>query len=157
MGDDESADGKSPDEHQATASDDAGGYGRPPKSGQFKRGDNRPRPGRPPGARSFKTEARAMLAMPVPVSDGQRTRKVSTRAAAFLKLREKALRGDARALERILDLAREHDLDDSNATTGGLQKEDAEIRDRAVQRRLEELQRSLPQLTPGADSKEEEN
>jgi uncharacterized membrane protein len=118
------------------------GYGRPPKHGQFKKGERRAGAGRPPGSRSFKTEAREMLAMPVPISDGGRTRKVSTRKAALLKLREKALKGDSRALDRMIEMAREHELEDGAATTGALMREDAEVLERARQRMAEDL--SLP-------------
>lgn len=116
------------------------GYGKPPEHGKIKPGEVRNPRGKRKGTRSFKTEAREMLAMPVPVNSANGTvRKISTRAAVLLKLREKALKGDSRALDRMMEIAREHDLEDSNATTTGLQKEDADILERARQRQLDQL------------------
>ena len=45
------------------------------------------------------------LATPVKVKEGGRTRTKSTQEGALMVLREKALRGDARALDRLLELA----------------------------------------------------
>jgi hypothetical protein len=39
------------------------------------------------------------------VKEGGRTRKISTQEGALLVLREKALKGDARALDRLLGFA----------------------------------------------------
>jgi hypothetical protein len=45
------------------------------------------------------------LATPVKVTEGGRVRKKSTQEIALMVLREKALHGDTRALDRLLDLA----------------------------------------------------
>jgi hypothetical protein len=56
-------------------------------------------------------------------SDGK-PRKVSTQAAMLLRLREKALHGDGRALDRLLTLAQAYNDDDSVGATS-LAAEDA--------------------------------
>ena len=58
--------------------------------------------------RSLKNDIRDMLNMPVPLSGPGKQPKVTTRKAALLKLREKALKGDSRSLDRLIEFAREH-------------------------------------------------
>ncbi len=47
-----------------------------------------------------------MLEVPVRLNEQGRTRRVSTQEAALLRLREKALKGDARSLDQLLELAK---------------------------------------------------
>ena len=81
------------------------GYGKPPKHTRFKPGQSGNLNGRPKGVRNFKTDVQTTLKAPVKVTRDGRPRKVSTQEAALLRLREKALGGDARALDRLLALA----------------------------------------------------
>jgi hypothetical protein len=113
------------------------GYCRPPKHGQIKPGEVRNKRGKARGTRSLKNDVREILNMPVPLNDPGKKRKVTTRKAALLKLREKALKGDSRSLDRLLDYAREHDLEEGLiANTGTLLEHDQAIlarsRERAV-------------------------
>ena len=55
--------------------------------------------------RNFSTDVKATLKAPVKVTRDGRSRKVSTQEAALLRLREKGLGGDNRALERLLAFA----------------------------------------------------
>jgi hypothetical protein len=55
--------------------------------------------------RNLMTDVRLTLRTPVKVKKDGRSRSVSTQEGALLMLREKALRGDARALDRLLDFA----------------------------------------------------
>jgi hypothetical protein len=126
------------------------GKGKPPEHGKIKKGEVRNPRGKRRGTRSFKTEAREMLAMPVPVTGANgKVRRISTRAALLLKLREKALKGDSRALDRMMEMAREHDLDDTNTSTRALQKEDEAILERARERQKAFLASEVPPSTPG--------
>jgi len=114
------------------------GYCRPPKHGQIKPGEVRNKRGKARGTRSLKNDVREILNMPVPLNDPGKKRKVTTRKAALLKLREKALKGDSRSLDRLLEYAREHDLEEGLvANTGSLLEEDqpilAHARERAGQ------------------------
>ena len=81
------------------------GYGKPPTHTQFRPGQSGNPAGRRKGVRNLKTDVKRTLAMPVKVKEGGRTRTKSTQEAALMVLREKALRGDARALDRLLELA----------------------------------------------------
>jgi hypothetical protein len=80
------------------------GYGKPPTHTQYRPGQSG-HPGRRKGVRNLKTDVKRTLAMPVKVKEGGRTRTRSTQEATLMVLREKALKGNTRALERIVELA----------------------------------------------------
>jgi len=81
------------------------GRGKPPLQTRFKPGQSGNPKGRPKGVRNFETDVQATLEAPVKVTRDGKPRKLSTQEAALLRLREKALSGDARALDRLLALA----------------------------------------------------
>ena len=96
------------------------GYGKPPKEHQFPKNQSGNLKGRPKGARNFKTDVKETLKISVRVTNNGQPRTVSTQQAALLRLREKALGGDTRALDRLLGLAQTHngeDLADAAAET----------------------------------------
>ncbi len=104
------------------------GYGKPPKSTRFKPGKSGNPNGRPKGSRNFATDLRDVLEMPVPISEGGKRTTMSTQKAALMRLREKALKGDHRALERLLTLALAHDPgEDSKIEQPRLSPEDQAI------------------------------
>jgi hypothetical protein len=81
------------------------GYRKPPKHTQFRAGQSGNASGRRKGMRNLMTDVRRTLKVPVKVKDGGQSRKVSTQEGALMLLREKALKGDARALDRLIELA----------------------------------------------------
>jgi len=81
------------------------GYGRPPTHTQFRPGQSGNPAGRRKGVRNLSTDVKRALKVPVKVKEGGRTRAISTQEGALMMLREKALKGDARALDRLLELA----------------------------------------------------
>ena len=81
------------------------GYGKPPRDSQYRPGQSGYPAGRRKGVRNLKTDVKRTLKMPVKVKVGGRTRTRSTQEAALMVLREKALNGNTRALERLLELA----------------------------------------------------
>ena len=81
------------------------GYCRPPVHTQFKPGQSGNPAGRPKGVRNLMTDVKRTLQTPIKVKEGGRTRKRSTQEGALMVLREKALKGDARALDRLFELA----------------------------------------------------
>ena len=106
------------------------GYGKPPKHMQFPKGRSGNPKGRPKGHRNFRTDLLATLNAPVQLKEKGRSKKVSTQKAALLRLREKALAGEARALDRLIDLARVHnDEEISEATAAALVPSDSAILD----------------------------
>lgn len=68
-----------------------------------------------------------MLESPVTVNTEGGPRKISSQAAALLRLREKALKGDAKALQMMLELAQQHGIEEGTAAARGVQGVDAEI------------------------------
>lgn len=87
------------------------GRGKPPKKTQFRPGQSGNPRGRPKGVRNFKTDVRATLKSPVKVTRDGKPERLSTQEAMLLRLREKALAGDPRALDRLIELARVYDED----------------------------------------------
>ena len=102
------------------------GYGKPPRHSRFKPGQSGNPKGKKKGTRSFSTEVRATLGMPVVLTDSDRPRKVTTSAAALMRLREKALKGDSRSLDRLIDLSRQYG-DETAAASQQMSDEDAAI------------------------------
>ncbi len=125
--------------------DEEGGYGKPPKATRFKKGQSGNPKGRPRGSRNFSTDVKATLDQPVQLKIRGRNQTVATQQAALLRLREKALSGDGRALDRLLELARTYNDEDlSDATTVVLPSEDQAILDGYVER---QLRRQKPTMT----------
>jgi hypothetical protein len=81
------------------------GYRRPPLHSRFRAGQSGNPAGRRKGVRNLMTDVKRTLGRPIKVKEGGRTRTKSTQKGALMVLREKALRGDARALDRLLELA----------------------------------------------------
>src|ERR1700746_1539330 len=81
------------------------GYGRPPVHSRFKPGQSGNQRGRPKGTLNFTTDLKRTLQAPVTLNDGRKTRRVTTQEAALLRLAEKALNGDPRALEKLVSLS----------------------------------------------------
>ena len=89
------------------------GYGKPPKHSQFKKGKSGNPKGRPAGKKNFATYLDTMLKSKVPISENGKTRKITTVEASLARLREKALKGDPRSLEKLLDYAERYALEQS--------------------------------------------
>jgi hypothetical protein len=94
------------------------GYGKPPKRTRFAPGHSGNPSGRPKGTRNFKTDLTATLKAPVRITRDGKPQKVSTQEAMLLRLREKALAGDARALDRFISLAQTYNNEELIAASG---------------------------------------
>jgi hypothetical protein len=103
------------------------GYGKPPQHTRFAPGRSGNPKGRPKGVRNFGTDVKATLKAPVKVTRDGRPRKVSTQEAMLFRLREKALNGDARALDRLLQLAQTYNNEDVMADVASLGADDAMV------------------------------
>jgi hypothetical protein len=104
------------------------GYGKPPKSGMFKKGQSGNPKGKQKRVKNFRTEVNDMLATKVTVTAAGKPKLVGTTHAALMRLREKALKGDPRALNSLLGYAEEN----SNASE-----------DRSRERKLNKLERDI--------------
>jgi Family of unknown function (DUF5681) len=81
------------------------GYKRPPRHSRFQPGRSGNPCGRQKAVRNLGTDVKRTLEVPVRLNEQGKARRVSTQEAALLRLREKALKGDARSLDRLLELA----------------------------------------------------
>ena len=95
----------------ASSTDDKIGYKRPPLHTRFRSGMSGNPRGRQKGVRNFAADVKRTLEIPVTLSENGKSKRASTQEALILRLREKALKGDARALETLLSLARTHNED----------------------------------------------
>lgn len=84
------------------------GYCRPPVSGQFKSGQSGNPDGRKKGTNNFATDVKRSLNTPVEIMRDGKLQKISSQEAGVMRLREKALKGDAKSLDRYLDLAQQY-------------------------------------------------
>jgi hypothetical protein len=103
------------------------GYRRPPLHGRFRAGQSGNPAGRRKGVRNLMTDVKRTLGRPIKVKEGGRTRTKSTQEGALMVLREKALRGDARALDRLLELALRFNNDAGEIGTQALSPDDQVI------------------------------
>lgn len=85
--------------------EDPVGYGKPPKSGQFKKGQTGNPKGRPKGSLDLNTYVQQMLSAQVTVTEGGKRKRVNSLQATLMRLAEKSLKGDMRAIEKVLSLA----------------------------------------------------
>lgn len=100
--------------------EDAVGYGRPPRHSQFKPGQSGNAKGRPRGKRSMASLVGDVLAAKVTITSNGKRKRVSSETAMLLRLREKALGGDLRALNILLSLRAVHIPDAEGAADHGL-------------------------------------
>ena len=80
------------------------GFKKPPQHTRFRPGDSGNPGGRAKGVRNLATDVRRTLKGLIKVKEGGRSHKISAQAGMLLVLREKALKADARALDRLLNL-----------------------------------------------------
>ncbi|WP_436642158.1 DUF5681 domain-containing protein [Microbaculum sp. FT89] len=111
------------------------GFGKPPDRTKFKPGQSGNPKGRSKGSRNFSTDVREALKAKVRVRDGEGSRKTSTQEAALMRLREKALKGDARSLERLLELAATYNNDPEAVAVEDVSETDREILEALLSRR----------------------
>jgi Family of unknown function (DUF5681) len=103
------------------------GYGNPPQHSRFKPGASGNPTGKRKGARNLSSDVKRALLVPVKLKDRGKSRKISTQEAALMRLREKALQGDQRSLDRLLELARLFNNDPNARSDSGSAPEDEEI------------------------------
>jgi Family of unknown function (DUF5681) len=83
------------------------GYARPPRASRFQPGQSGNPNGRPKGARNASSLARDALERPINVKVKGTWRRMTVRKAAYLRLAERAVAGDAKALDYLLSLESE--------------------------------------------------
>ena len=81
------------------------GYSKPPKATQFKKGQSGNPKGRPKGSNNLSTDVKAILKSSVAINEDGKRKKVSTQQAMLLRLKERALKGDAKSINQLVGLA----------------------------------------------------
>src|SRR5260221_10195186 len=81
------------------------GYKKPPHHSRFQPGRSGNPRGKQKGVRNLGSDVKRTLEVPVRLNEQGRARRVSTQEAALLRLRGKALKGDARSPHRVLQRA----------------------------------------------------
>jgi hypothetical protein len=107
--------------------DYAVGYRKPPQATRFQPGQSGNPRGRRKGVRNLATDVKCTLKLPVKVHEGKGSRKISTQAGLLMLLREKALKGDARALDRLIDLSGRYNNESDSEVTHSLSSDDEAI------------------------------
>ena len=79
-------------------------YGKPPPDGRFKPGQSGNPKGRPKGAKNLKTDLAEELGEKIPIKEQGKTKKVSKQRAMLKALTAKALQGDTKAANTVLNL-----------------------------------------------------
>ena len=125
------------------------GYGKPPKHTRFKESQSGNPKGRPKGRRNFSTDVKDTLKEPVRLTKGGKRKTVSTQLATLLRLREQALSGDARALDRMIELARTYNDEDIAQAAAELSSTDAAILEDYNKRLLRQSGMSQPDDNDG--------
>lgn len=84
--------------------DDEVGYCKPPKQTRFKPGQSGNPNGKPRGSRGLRTELRSELGELVTITENGKSRRMPKRRVVIKALIAKALKGDVRAAEKIMQL-----------------------------------------------------
>jgi hypothetical protein len=130
------------------------GYCKPPKHTQFKPGQSGHPVGRPRGQRNFTTAVREALKEKMTIREGGRMRKLSKMDVVIQVALNKALKGDAKGLAAIVQLARWAGLMDDESdrsATESFSAEDQAILDDYLARRGVKP-RALEGEDPGAEA-----
>lgn len=122
------------------------GYGKPPKASRFKKGKSGNPKGRPKGVKNFASYLDEMLKAKVNVQTDGVLKKLNTTQAALAQLRLKALKGNPRALEKLLDYAERFCAEqDAKASEKTITREDQAIFETYKARVREEAMQSSNQ------------
>jgi len=81
------------------------GYGKPPEKNQFKPGQSGNTKGRPAGSKNLKTELEEELLEKIAIKEGGTQKNVSKQRAMIKALMAKAVQGDARAANTLINMS----------------------------------------------------
>jgi len=117
------------------------GYKSPPQHSRFQPGRSGNPRGKQKGVRNLGSDVKRTLEVPVRLNEQGRAKRVSTQQAVLLRLREKSLKGDARSLDRFLELAKTFN---NSATVESVGDEALAAEDQAILDAYAEEVRSRP-------------
>ncbi|TQF33475.1 DUF5681 domain-containing protein [Bradyrhizobium sp. UNPA324] len=128
------------------------GYGKPPLHSRFKPGQSGNPKGRPRGRLNFASDLKRVLEAPVSVTEGGKSRKVSTQEGVLLRLANKALNGSDRAMDKYLSLAEAHFAKNAEITSKTLSADDQAILEQFRQELLAEASASQDKIRDEDDT-----
>jgi Family of unknown function (DUF5681) len=129
------------------------GYARPPTSSQFQPGRSGNPKGRPKGTRNASSMARDALERTINVKVKGSWKKTTVRKAAYRRLGDRAVAGDAKALDYLLSLESEERLPGSDhAQTQPLSVKDFEL----LQGFFDRRRASVPQQAQPPDARQQQ-
>ena len=133
------------------------GYGRPPTKTHFKKGQSGNPRGRRKGSTNFATDLKHMLQAPVMFQDRGKPKKITTQRAMLMLTREKALKGDWRALDRLLALANDTSVGATSGLADASESSDQAILDNYRGRLFEEhAAQALREINPSHQPEDSE-
>jgi hypothetical protein len=116
------------------------GYGKPPKHTRFKPGQSGNPKGRKPGSKNVMTLLEQTLFDTVKVRENGKVRRVPAIQACLLNLRNQAIKGESKALDRYIRLACLHHSAQPESSSATAPEAVDQAADLAL---LQELQRML--------------
>jgi len=128
------------------------GFGKLPKSTRFKKGKSGNPDGRPKGTRNFNTDLAEVLSEKVTVIKNGKPKKVSSQSATLMRLREKTLSGDPRALALFVSLAQQLN---ANKEATSSEKSLIAAEEDILQRYVDGMQKSAPGVECGKGEPED--
>ena len=134
------------------ANDDDVGFGKPPKHTQFKPGQSGNPKGRPRGAKNLKTDLEEELRELITVREGGNVKTVSKQRAMLKSLTAKAVQGDPRAADIVINMMyRLLHEDEAEETSRGPSPDDKAILETHDKRVLQKAE-SPPEDNSGSDA-----
>ncbi len=98
--------------------DDVVGYKRPPKQSRFKKGKSGNPKGRPKGRKNLSTHLYRILNERILIKEGDKVCKITKGEAMLKSLMQKALKGDAKAINLMMVALRQFGEDEPAAVAG---------------------------------------
>ena len=121
------------------------GYSKPPKKYRFKKGQSGNAKGRPKDTKNLKTDLREELNEKITIREGADERRVSKQRALLKSLTLRAIKGDTRAANVLLNMVlRVLEAEPAESTEPRLTAEEREVLETLDRRLLRDSARSTP-------------
>ena len=121
------------------------GYGKPPKHTRFKKGQSGNPKGRPEDTKNLKTDLREEMNEKITIREGADERRISKQRALLKSLTLKAIKGDTRAANVLLNMVlRVLEAEPSEPGEAPLTAEERQVLETLESRLLRDSEKSTP-------------